>query len=229
MMLLPVWLLCQGLVTWILIRLGVPMESIHDIVGSPVLGWHWEWETLGRFLALSGSISLQIIGGILVASLIRARTGFNLFTAWLFWSLLLAWPLYWVIVSEAATDNVTELVANNASFLSSGLLILGILAVASAGSILSKTIASRTKLLSGALFSFFAIIFATSCFWFGAEHFIVKYGKIFSAWQFLLSTNRQSYAVGAELCVRYSAALFMFLCVFALVQFSSWKTVRLTK
>ena len=55
----PLLALLHGLIAWLLIVSAVPTESIHDIVGSPVLGWPWKWELLGRFLALFGAWSVS--------------------------------------------------------------------------------------------------------------------------------------------------------------------------
>ena len=40
---LPIALLVHGTLGWLLLRSAVPLESIHDIVGSPILRWSWEW------------------------------------------------------------------------------------------------------------------------------------------------------------------------------------------
>ena len=49
---LPVYMLLHAIVAWVLLRWTVPLESIHDVVGAPVLGWPWEWELIGRFTGL---------------------------------------------------------------------------------------------------------------------------------------------------------------------------------
>ena len=47
---------------------------------------------------------------------------------------------------------------------------------------------------------------ATLLYWLGAEHTIVKYGRVFSAFQFLLSTESEQYAQGVSLMLRYVIA-----------------------
>ena len=70
--------LAHGLVAWMLLRIAVPIESIHDIVGSPVLDWPWEWEMLGRFLALFSFWSVAETAGGALAPASPARR-------WCFW------------------------------------------------------------------------------------------------------------------------------------------------
>ncbi|HWR81592.1 MAG TPA: hypothetical protein VN303_15495, partial [Pseudomonas sp.] len=58
---------------------------------------------------------------------------------------------------------------------------------------------------------------------------IVKYGKVFSAWQFLLSPNREIYVSGARLYLHFALALGTFLCLWSLVQAPVWRTLAAGK
>src|SRR5690606_14834152 len=63
--LLPLLVLAHAWVAWFLRQIAVLPESIHDVVGKPVLGWPWEWERMGRFVALFSVLSLLAIGAAL--------------------------------------------------------------------------------------------------------------------------------------------------------------------
>jgi hypothetical protein len=223
MLMLPLWLIGHGLVTWILIRGSIPLESIHDIVGSPVLEWPWEWEILGRFLGLHSAIMLQSIGACLLILIINKQIKIEIFIIWLIWGALLSWPLYTVVVDHAATDNLTELMRGSGTFLSSTTLAIGFLAFFTTGSALSNAIVIRTYRKTVLIFALFAAVVSSACFWMGSEEIIVKYGKIFSAWQFLLSSDRQNYAIGFNLFLRFALAYVVMTCLLAIAQTSSWK------
>lgn len=223
MLYLPLWILFHGGVSWVLLRLAVPLESIHDIVGSPVLGWFWEWELICRFLALHGAISLQIIGALILIFILRTAGRLELFFTWMLWSALLAWPLYWIVVSQAATDNLTELMHDGGTFVSSAQLASGLFFLFLAGSAISSLIQTKSHIFSTLLLSIFSIFVATACFWYGAEQVIVKYNKVFSAWQFLLSTDREHYAIGADLYFRFVVAFSLVLVSLSIIQTLFWK------
>ena len=146
---------------------------------------------------------------------------------WLVWVALLSWPLYAAIVDNAATDNLTELMREGGTFMGSSTLAIGFLAFYITGSAFSKAIAipnERKKLLICALFS---TLISITCFWIGSEEIIVKYGKVFSAWQFLLSTDRQNYATGFNLYMRFTLIYCATISVYALAQTTSWKQARM--
>lgn len=50
---LPLGLLMYGGVAFLLLHAAVPDESLHDLVGSPVLRWPGQWETGLRWVALA--------------------------------------------------------------------------------------------------------------------------------------------------------------------------------
>lgn len=229
MLYLPLWLIVDGAVTWILLRLSVPMESIHDIVGAPVLGWIWEWELIGRYLALHGAIALQIIGATALLGILRGKYRLEVFLTWIIWSSLLAWPIYWIVVARAATDNLTELMLEGGTFASSSLLAGGFLFFFFAAAAISNLLANRPRYLKTLLLSGAALILSIVCFWFGTEQVIVKYGKVFSAWQFVLSPNRETNVSGARLYLHFALAFGSLLCLWALVQVPSWKTLAAEK
>lgn len=222
LLMFPVFLVGHAIVSWCLLRLSVPLEAIHDIVGSPTLGWMWEWELVGRYVALHASLLLQVAGAVLLVQSILKPARLSYFLCWLLLSLTVAWPLYTVVVTWAATDNLTELIADRASFLSASLLSLALFLTAVTGSTLAVALSTRRQV--GLLFSMTvgSALLASLCFWWGAEHTILKYGRVFSAFQFLLSTDRQHYLDGGALMVRFIAAMGLTCGGLAIAQWLSW-------
>lgn len=224
MIFLPLWLLVHGGISWALLRVSVPMESLHDIVGAPVLNWRWETELIARFVLLDAAVAIQILGAAIIVSVATRRGRSEDLFGWLAWTLILAWPLHWVVVTRAATDNLTELMRNGGSFASSILLASGLLAFSLAGSLASRQVALRMRAVPTALAIIALLAGSATCLWFGTEQVIVKYGKIFSAWQFLLSSDRAHYVSGAALLVRIAVAYGIAFVTFSAIHVLLWKT-----
>lgn len=210
--------LCYGL-----LRLGVPLESIHDVVGSPVLDWPWEWERLLRFMALWTSIGIQVGLACLFVAMLMDPRRLPAFVNGLLVSAVLAYPLYWVVVDQAATDNLIELMASQAAFSAASWLAMGALGICLAASSLSVLIAVPSlwrslvpTMVVGTLVAPFAILA-------GLEQNVIKYEKVFSALQFLLSTDRTQYVTGAALWIRFVFVLAVLACGLALLQHVGWR------
>ena len=223
LVMLPVFLIGHAIASWCLLRLSVPLESIHDIVGAPTLAWPWEWELLGRYVALHTSVLLQVVGAVLLVQSILKPARLSYFLCWLMLSLTLAWPLFTAVVTWAATDNLTELMAEQASFLSASLLALGLMLTCVSGSALSAALSTGRQFGLLLTLTLGCGLLAALCFWWGAEHTILKYGKVFSALQFLLSTDRDHYVDGAALVVRFVAAMGLMCGSVATMQWLSWR------
>lgn len=56
----------------------------------------------------------------------------------------------------------------------------------------------------------------------GTEPVIMKHGKIFSAWQFILSPNRENYVSGLRLYLHFVVAFGVSLSCYSLIQASPW-------
>ena len=205
--LFPLLLAGFGLANWAVLRTSVPLESLHDVVGTPVLGWPWEWESIGRFVALHMAVTLPLVGATWFVCVMLRPTALRYFLVWLIVAAALAWPLHEVVVTMAATDNLTELMRDGGSPWSSVLLACGLFFTGVAGSAIAAAVASTRKRLGFVVVGGAAALLAYGAFVLGSEPYIVKYGRVFSALQFLLSTDRDHYVSGGALLLRYVAAL----------------------
>lgn len=220
---LPLWLIAHALVTWGLLWLSVPLESIHDIVGSPVLDWVWDLELIGRYVALHCAIALPLLGAIILTASLSRVGQKGLLAIWCLWSLLLAWPLHAVIVSHAATDNLTELMRGGGDFPYAMLLVAGVFLASLSATLLSHLLARPSHIPAKLCLVVVAAMSSVACLWLGSEPMILKYGKVFSAWQFLLSPDRNNYIVGPQLWLHFAAVFTAYLVMVALLHYPFWK------
>lgn len=223
---LPAWMILHALAGTSLVMVAAPVESVHDLVGSPVLHWPGRWEIFMRFLALHTAIALQATGALLVIASLMLRQGPAPSVFWLLTAGLFSPLLHWVIVTEAATDNLTELMRDGGSFGSSARLALGIFfgfLTASALAVLTLLPARSWKMLCGII-----LMAAPLTYFFlesGTEPLIIKYGRVFSAFQFLLSTDREHYPTGAELANRFAMTFVLVIVAIAALQRPRWKAL----
>jgi len=216
-------LLAHAGVTFVLLRATLPLQMIHKIIGNPVLGLGGPWEDMCRYLALHLSLMIPAFGGALLARVAwRPQTVLD-FVGWCFTSLLLAWPLHWVVVDQAGTDNLVELMRGGGSLAVSAVLALAVLLMAAAGSALALAASQpqRRSVLLGLALA--AVAAAPLCLHLGLEPMVLKYGRSFSALQFLLSANRDSYATGVSLGLRLVLALAVGVALVAALQRAGWR------
>lgn len=218
---LPAGLVAYGLVVFLLLRAAVPDESLHDLVGSPVLGLPGQWETGARWTALAALPGALLY---LAAQSVRRWRGRAL-GALHFWAALPVLVVaYWVIVGYAATDNLVELLATPrplAFVALGGALYLQFVAAALFASPLPSS-AARTRL--GAVLLSLPLAALLVRLGFAAE--IDKYGQQFSALQFLLSADRQHYAASADIWLRYGAVHLLVIAGLAFIQWPHFRTAR---
>ncbi len=222
LVLFPLLLPLQGIIIWILLRIGVPMESIGDIVGAPVLDWPWEWEILLRFLALHQVIATQMVGAILLVAMLCRPSLLAGFVFWLIVSLLFAWPLHLVVVDWAATDNLTELMRDNAAFTSSSLLAAGCLFVSIGGATVGAAVAIPARRMQLLIVAVLSAPLALGCFHAGLEPVLFKYGKVYSAAQFLLGSDRDQHLSQSALLIRFALAYALAIASIAILQLRAW-------
>ena len=223
---LPPLVLLHGLIAWMLLWSAVPSESIHDIVGSPILQWPWEWELIGRFLALFSVWSVAAVGGSIIAGWRFLSNPKAALLGWMTAACLIMPLSYYVVVSEASTDNLVELMAGNGSIGSFLLISLAVTLITFGGAKAALvSVAGAAQGMRAAAWMLLSGILAYLALYFGLEQVIVKYGQVFSAMQFLLSSNRAHLAGPNELIIR-SAALYGFVMIATIVvQYPLWRWV----
>ncbi|WP_173062524.1 VanZ family protein [Sulfurimicrobium lacus] len=201
-------LLIHGIGAWILFRISAPLEMIHKIVGTPILDWPWEWESIGRFLSLFTLWSVVSFGAVLISVRTRLPRAGGFLRVWAVATLALLPVIYVVVIKEAATDNLVELLVGGGAPMAFMWVAAGVFMLALAGAQLACALGSgmRVGAMRGLLWgatSFPLTYFALHA---GFEPYIIKYGQVFSAFQFLLSQDRAHYAAPTELLLRYGFA-----------------------
>jgi VanZ family protein len=206
------FLAIHALIAWILVRAIVPLESIYDVLGSPILSIPSELELMFRFLALFGIYSLITLAATHTALfwLVSTRELMRLFVLGLFWMLLVLPFGYWIVVIKAATDNLTELMVNNGysfSVVCIGIYCFLVGWLGSSISFLTVFNNIRRVIIVGFIFIFSFPLGYQLLSW-GTEQFILKYDAVFSAMQFLLSADRSHLISGDVLRTRFFVAHF---------------------
>ncbi|MCR5866242.1 VanZ family protein [Aquincola sp. J276] len=223
------WLLAAvvagGLLAGLLLVTVTPEESLWDVVGAPVLGWPGELEAWGRYAALHAAATLAALGAVWGVRWLGTAQSHGMLTRWLLLTLACALPLHAVVVHWAATDNLTELMRDGGGPLASGLLFIGLAGLFAAASAVAAVLAGACR--RGLLLGLAALAWplATLALWQGTEPMLLKYGRAFSAAQFLLSSDREHYAGGAALLQRWVAACGALFLLTALLQWPGWRRV----
>ena len=219
-LLFPLLVVLHALLTYLLLRMVVPLESLHDIVGAPVLAWPPELERMLRFVALFGAVSLLLGGAALAWRVMNRYHGARLFLRWLLIAILLLPLCHWVVVSEAATDNLTELMRAGGGALASLLLAGWWFLLGLAGSLLALAWAGVVGRRSAAVvFLLLSLPLGWLLLAGGTEATIHKYGKVFSAMQFLFSPDRDAYVRSGVLMWRYAVAHWVLAVLIAMAQY----------
>ncbi|MBI1285459.1 MAG: VanZ family protein [Thiobacillus sp.] len=188
-----------GSMSYLLVHAAVPEESMHDLVGSPILDWPGSWELALRWVALA-LVPTSLI--YLAAQTVRGWRGFRL-GALHYWA---AFPPlligYWAVVPQAATDNLVELIATPKPLASLALAVWMYTLFLTAAAWASPWPSARSMpRLAGTILSF---PLAALLLHLGLAGSIDKYGQEFSALQFLLSVDRQHYASLPTIWLRYA-------------------------
>lgn len=224
-----VWLLAAvvggGLLAGLLLVAVTPQESLWDVVGAPVLGWPGGLEEWGRYAALHAAATLAALGAVWGVRWLATAQSHGMLTRWLLLTLACALPLHFVVVRWAATDNLTELMREGGGPLASVLLFLGLAGLFAAASAVAAVLAGARR--RGLLLAWTAVAWplATLALWQGTEPMLLKYGRAFSAAQFLLSSDREHYVGGAALLQRWIAACGLLFVLTALLQWPGWRRV----
>ncbi|AAZ96161.1 hypothetical protein Tbd_0208 [Thiobacillus denitrificans ATCC 25259] len=219
---LPFGLFVYGLVAFLLLRFAVPEESLHDLVGSPILGWG-QWETGVRWIALASVPGAMLY---LAAQSIRRWRGRTLGAIHFCAVLPVLAIAYWAVVHRAATDNLVELIATPRPLAFAalcGALWLLFFAAASVASPQSASMRFGRPIVVALSLPLAALLVH-----FGLADEIDKYGQRFSALQFLLSADRQNYAAPAYIWLRYAGVHVLVIAGLAFIQWPHFRTARRT-
>jgi hypothetical protein len=215
--------LLHGLIAWLLVWSAVPTESIHDVVGSAVLGWPWEWELLGRFVALFSIWSVAATAGSLIGAWHFLANGRTALSGWAPGACVIMPLAYYVVVREASTDNLVELMAGNGSVGAFCLISLAMIIITFAGTKAGLAFVLRGRdIIRTAIWVLVSGLLTYLALYFGLEQVIIKYGQVFSAMQFLLSSDRSQLAGPAELLVRYIVLYGMLITAIVITQNPLW-------
>lgn len=220
LMYLPLFLLLHGIVAWFLLRMAAPIEMIYKIVSSPILDWPWEWELIGRFIGLFTLWSVISFGAGFIALRSWLPKAGGVLWVWVVASLTSLLVTYVVVIQHAATDNLTELLVGAGTPMAFLWVTAGLFMLALAGSQLACALGSgmRAGVVRGVLWSVASFPLTYLALRAGFEPYVIKYGQVFSAFQFLLSQDRANYAAPMELLLRYGFAHGILLCVIAASQ-----------
>lgn len=214
----PLGMLTYGTVAFLLLWAAVPQESLHDLVGSPVLGWPGEWETALRWIALA---AIPGTLAYLAVQSVRHWRGRRM-SVLHFWAAL---PLlllgYWGVVAQAATDNLLELIAAPQP-VAFAVLCVWLYSVFLAAALLASPGTHGQRWMRLVLLPA-SLPLAALCLQLGLADTIDKYGQQFSALQFLLSSDRRHYAAMPLVWARYGV---LHVLVVATLVFVQWPYLR---
>jgi hypothetical protein len=222
--LFPIGILVHAVVVFLGFRFATPIASVHDLIGAPVWEIPNELERLVRFVGLFLMVSLPISGATaLLYGITRAHAPRRVLW-WLLFQLLFLVVSYWIVVVNAATDNITVLLRSAAGPLAWLGFALWLLSLAFAASVVAERAAD---LLKGTLATLFAVaIFLPLSFgilFSSLEQQIGGPQSTLSALDFLLSARRTDYGLGnGQLLLRYSLAYLATILLLACSQYPAW-------
>ncbi|MEP7702667.1 VanZ family protein [Paraglaciecola sp. 25GB23A] len=204
-----------------LVYLTFPLESIHDILGFPV--WH-SWPTylelgyrfIGFYLFISGAF-FAVASWYVESNIIAVKTVKILFS--LIYMFIFLPVSFIVIVIQAGTDNIVELLQNNGySFKLLWISLYLVVLVFLSTSWLPKNRPAKTFYLGFLIL----LTIGTGPLGFflveaGLQELLIKYGQPFSALQFLLSPSREQLLQENQLfplfCILHFCILVVIYCV----------------
>jgi hypothetical protein len=217
----PAGLLAYGGIAFLLLLAAVPEEGLFDLVGSPVLNWPGSWELGLRWMALAAVPGVMLY---LASQTVRRWRGLRL-GALHFWAaappLVLA---YWGVVVQAATDNLTELMTSPQPLAFAVLCVwLGTLFLPAA--LLASPVLGAHRFVRWIALTM-SLPLAAVCLHYGLADTIDKYGRQFSALQFLLSSDRQHYAALPVIWLRYAVLHVLVIAALVSLQWPHFRVVQ---
>jgi len=218
---------------WLFIRLSAPIESIYDIVGFPVLEVPAEFEIFFRFFTLFNVFSLALFGSVVAAfSIIGKDQKMVLYFILGFIMTVVSLPIcYWVIVTQAATDNLIELFMDEGLSFSIIGIFLYMWLFSFSGTMLSAYLVFHQIRLFLWTICISLISFPLGYMFldWAMEPVIFKYGQVFSALQFLLSPDRSHYLNPDQLFISFCWLNFILIILVCVAQIPFWLDKKLKK
>ncbi len=198
-----------GASVFLLLVIAVPVESIDDLVGTPVLAIG---STLERCLRFQAFFAAPLISWTVAVRLTLGEFGRNFYPGLVAVTLLLM-TSYSVVVTHACTVNVTELLVAYGE--SIGIItipvwfaLMGLVSAVLTRSITSARDGGLTGSLNRLTLVLFAICLSVPLGWqllvIGTNPRLDKYGQVFSARQFLLSPDREHLLDDYSLLIRFA-------------------------
>jgi hypothetical protein len=195
----------QSLLIFTLLYSSLPAEAVYDITGTPVFDYA-VLETWLRFAGVSLLFAFHLPSAYL---LLQEREKLAHCLLWLLLSIPITLIWYFSVIYMAVTDNITELLHDGGSWLAVLAINLWFMLLCFSAAISAYALQHRRQycwwllplsLLVLTLLSWLLLQLAL-------EPIIVKYERVFSALQFLLSTERSELVSGSTLFIRHSIAL----------------------
>jgi VanZ family protein len=213
------------LVVFNLFYVTFPNESLYDILGYPTWREQSHYLELGyRFLGFYLPVSATFF---LVYSWLTPTKSIEFKTNRLAFSLLYAFfilPLsYIIVIVQAGTDNITELLPNNGHSFKL-LYIIGyifLLVYVSGWWVKNMHCPRRLNVITHAFLSLASAPLGYYFIQHGLQDVIIKYEKVFSGLQFILSPSRDNLLSGEQIFFRFLILHFMLLAMFFVSGFSS--------
>ena len=128
----PIFFLAIAIPSWLFLRYSVSAESLHDILGAPVLGWPSDWELFFRYLMLIAPFVSYVLFWKICLEAIKGKgvksAGLHFMTG-AGWLAFICAMNKLAVVDWGSTDNLRELITVHAGAMSYFYLygVLGIL------------------------------------------------------------------------------------------------------
>lgn len=214
------YLLVGAMGLWI----TTPLESLHDLVGTPVTILPKVLEIIGRLVALLIPLAITLFAAAL--GVVHRLYQANYMTR--HWGLLITATIlllpmsYLIVVIFAATDNLIELFREEGHSLAIIGLPVYLLLSAQAATWLSVALTRPSRLAVAGAWLIGSLSLGYFCLDLALEPVILKYEQAFSAWQFLLSPDREHLLSGLSLLLRFGIAHCGWVMMMALFQLPAW-------
>jgi hypothetical protein len=181
-------------------------------------------ERLLRFTALFLLVSVSVAGGTALLYAITRSFQPLRFLVWVAYAVVFLLFGYWLVVAQAATDNIVILLRGDANLLSWLALSLWMFLLAFGASLLAERMSG---VFTGTLAALFGLVLLAplsyGALWLAAEPRVLGPESGLSALEFLLAGNRSEYVLpGAELFGRYLLTYLAMTLLLTFAQYPVW-------